>query len=379
MHFFYNFFYNLFFYILTYRLVEANVLTRALRNIPGVVNLAFYPPINQFNPRPSSNFRSYQPYSYNQPAYPPKPKYNPPAPYYDDFKPAAPRFKSNSFRPNDELFGPCGYIPTKISNYVANGDNTDNKLWPWYVQLVIAGNNKSESETLCGGTIIHKKYVLTAAHCFDDLPQTKHSRNTVVLARGLESTGRLKNGKKENTIRLKAKDVFIHPDYIPTMTESEAIKRGVNPGPLNDVALIELRHDNAEVYGKLMPACLPSGGYQLKKNTECKIMGHGFMSASDEDDFVMPNVLQMADVRLSDNQECKDGVKMETIRSKINENTICIRGPVHPCVGDSGGPLICAGESSGDIQGSDSQDDYENELNADQWAEKTQMVLVWCD
>jgi hypothetical protein len=59
----------------------------------------------------------------------------------------------------------------------------------------------------------------------------------------------------------------------------------------------------------------------------------------------------MADVTISSNQACRDEVESDSIKSKITENTLCIRGPIHPCVGDSGGPLLCTGRSSNKIDG----------------------------
>ena len=59
----------------------------------------------------------------------------------------------------------------------------------------------------------------------------------------------------------------------------------------------------------------------------------------------------MADVAISSNQACKDEVESQSIKSKITGDTLCIRGPIHPCVGDSGGPLLCAGSSPSKIDG----------------------------
>ncbi|CAF0723648.1 unnamed protein product [Brachionus calyciflorus] len=375
------FFYFEIFLVFLISNVYSNVLESALRGIPGVANLAYQHSNYYVMPKPTYRSYPYQSYSYNpqnpffqQPLQQPSTYYNQPP--SRDFKPQYPKFKSNSddirMNFNEDIYGQCGYIAPRVTKYVANGDDTESKLWPWYVQIVIAGNNRSESETFCGGTIIHKKYVLTAAHCYDDLLPSKRSRNTVVLAKGINNIiPRVRNGKKsDNIVKIRVKDVTLHPEYIPAMTESEARRKGVTPGPLHDLAIIELRHESSDVYEQVIPVCLPSENYDIKANTQCKIMGHGFMSANDEDQFIMPNILQSADVRLSTNQECKDGVESASIKSKINSDTLCVKGPVHPCVGDSGGPLLCAGESNSNIKGADELDDYENEQNPDQYEPK---------
>lgn len=348
--------------------IESSVLSQALRGIPGVSDYNYFPSQNYIFDRPQFRSRPYSNFNPAPPFIPPPPPPSPmhffanPAPFFADYEPAL----EPGYKRNEQNFGECGYVPPRVTKYVANGQDTDHKQWPWYVQIVIAGNNRSESETYCGGTIIHKNYILTAAHCYDELNPAKLARNTIILVRGIDHPLRFRNGKKmDNVVKIRAKRVIIHPSYVPAMLESDARRRGLTPGPLNDLALIELRHDDSDVKRKLIPACLPSENVEVQPGTQCKIMGHGFMSAADEDEFIMPNVLQMADVFLSNIQECKDEVESPSIKSKINMNTVCIRGPVHPCVGDSGGPLICTGESSTNIQGTDLDKEYENEMNAE--------------
>ena len=73
----------------------------------------------------------------------------------------------------------------------------------------------------------------------------------------------------------------------------------------------------------------------------------------------------MADVTISSNQACRDEVESESIKSKITDNTLCIRGPIHPCVGDSGGPLLCIGKSATKIDGDNSYNNIRNRNNND--------------
>ncbi|RNA11200.1 hypothetical protein BpHYR1_049723 [Brachionus plicatilis] len=344
--------------------IESSVLSQALRGIPGVSEYNYYPHQHYFFDRPQFRSRSYSSFNPAPPPPPPPPSpmhfFAKPAPFFADYNPSM----QPKYRDRDNGFGECGYVPPRVTKYVANGQDTDHKQWPWYVQIVIAGNSTTDSETYCGGTIIHKNFVLTAAHCYDELDRGILARNSIILARGIDHKVRFRNGKKmDNIMKIRARRVTIHPSYVPAVLDSDSRRRGLTPGPLNDLALIELRHDNFDVREKLVPACLPSENVDVQPGTQCKIMGHGFMSAVDEDDFIMPNVLQMADVFLSNQQECKDEVESPSIKSKINMNTMCIRGPVHPCVGDSGGPLLCAGESSTNIRGADLEKEYENEMN----------------
>ena len=70
----------------------------------------------------------------------------------------------------------------------------------------------------------------------------------------------------------------------------------------------------------------------------------------------------MADVSVSSNQACRDEVESESIKSKITDNTLCIRGPIHPCVGDSGGPLLCTGKTPSKIDGDNGYYMFRNKM-----------------
>lgn len=256
----------------------------------------------------------------------------------------------------------CGILKPVLSNFVSKGKPTPHTKWPWHVQIVIDGNDSDESETYCGGTLVSKNFVLTAAHCYDDLLASKRAKNTQILLNGLNLQSQKQ--RKQKSLRFRAINVYIHPDYVEAMSDSDAETRKILPGPRNDMALVEINVNDPQIKDLLMPVCLPASGYQLRIGIKCRIMGHGFMSEKDEDTFTMPNELQMADVKISSNTACRNEVDSESIKSKINSDTICIRGPIHPCVGDSGGPLLCKGSNKNAIHG-DLADDYTSEQEDD--------------
>lgn len=265
------------------------------------------------------------------------------------------------FKPQPKPTKKCGLMKPQVRSYVANGKSTTHSDWPWYVQIII----KSDAEAYCGGTIISDNYILTAAHCFDEIRKENLASSTTVLLKGV----RIKNeyNKKYDEVIVKSKSVHLHPYYVPAMTQHDADELGIEPGPKNDIAIIRIEIGDQKVVDQIVPACLPANSYQIPINAKCKIMGHGFIDAKSEDNFIMPRFLQMADVRISRNDICKQEVDSEVIRSKINDDTLCIRGAIHPCVGDSGGPLVCKGTEPHSILGETSNSyDYESSSQEDE-------------
>jgi hypothetical protein len=263
----------------------------------------------------------------------------------------------------------CGLAKPKIGQYVANGKKTDHYLWPWNVQLIINPNfysdYQNEHKIFCGGTIISQNYILTAAHCFDELLTQKNSKtfnnkllhltakNTLIVFNSISSENPV--SRKRSTIKLYADKIIIHSKYTKNNNDIldenfeerlnyiiNNLGKKIETGPRNDIALIRFTLNQ-----KLTPICLPPQ-VNLKQQTtyddrfiNCRILGQGFMNEYDEENFIISKNLQIANVYISPNDVCKSKFESNEIREKINENTLCIVGPIHPCLGDSGGPLVC--------------------------------------
>lgn len=233
--------------------------------------------------------------------------------------------------------GECGFRPAQLRHFIARGKAADEFNWPWHVRITIQDYNNSRSETACGGTLISPNWILTASHCYDDSPDFDRAPATRLVFKS-------RDGERDEYFDAKAKSVWLNPDYIPAMSASRARRLNVQPGPFNDIALIEVENLPRNLREQLMPACLASDAqYSNIDTTECKIMGHGFTSPSSEIQQHQPSDLQIADVQIAPNQACRDEISSDSIKAKITSDTLCVKGPVQPCVGDSGGPLVCRG------------------------------------
>ncbi|KAK1739703.1 trypsin-like serine protease [Skeletonema marinoi] len=148
----------------------------------------------------------------------------------------------------------------------------------------------------CGGSLIARDVVLSAAHCDD---QGKGNYNAVVGRHSLDD----KDGQK-----LSVRKAMPHPDYDSDTTD-------------NDFMLIFL------------------------KEAAMTVMGWGDIDPSDEQE--LSGELMEVEVNVISNDECDDSDgKFGSYEDQITSNMLCAReegGGEDSCQGDSGGPLVIKG------------------------------------
>ena len=54
-----------------------------------------------------------------------------------------------------------------MSGRIVSGQDAQPGQWPWQVSLKVYKYNWASWVHICGGSLIHPQWVLTAAHCFD--------------------------------------------------------------------------------------------------------------------------------------------------------------------------------------------------------------------
>jgi len=175
---------------------------------------------------------------------------------------------------------------------------------------------------LCGGTIVNKKYIITAAHC------TEYQGSTITNVNVAIGEQNICDGlTNEGGSFISAKRVINHPDY------------GNHD---NDIALLELSKE-ITFTDRIKPACLPTSEIKDYSGWASTISGWGGTIAYAPGN--RPHQPQQCELKESfiqvlspTDEKCSSYLKTTTSKSKL---CAWAKG-TDTCQGDSGGPLTVA-------------------------------------
>ncbi|KAM7402429.1 hypothetical protein PAMP_017671 [Pampus punctatissimus] len=193
---------------------------------------------------------------------------------------------------------------------VVGGEVASPNSWPWQISLQYRYG--SSYYHTCGGTLIDRRWVMTAAHCVD----SERTWRVVLGEHDLNSY----SGSEQI---LEVTDVYIHPKW-----DSGRVSAGY------DIAMLQLSAE-ATLNSKVQLGSLPPSGQILPNNNFCYITGWGRTSTGGS----LSAQLKQAYLPVVDHEIC---TSPDWWGSTVKNSMVCAGGGAEAgCNGDSGGPLNC--------------------------------------
>ena len=220
------------------------------------------------------------------------------------------------------LYRGCGKGIT--SNRIVSGSEADPHSIPWQAALV----RKGEWRPFCGGTIIFRRFIMTAAHCMYLKHQLigPHTFQIVAGVHNWRENGAIwkRLGRKpRHEQRRDIENFVMHPSYeYPSQDYDYAIIKLIKPFKLKGRS-------------KARAACLPNPTKDInfQPGTNFTVSGWGWLF---DEARGQPHVLHHVTVPAISDAECKKVYKTE-----FSDRMHCAgdlqNGGIDACNGDSGG------------------------------------------
>jgi len=205
---------------------------------------------------------------------------------------------------------------------VVGGEHAKPHSWPWAAALMKDG--PYPDAVYCGATLIDKRWLISAAHCFSE---SKMAADGYRVKLGADDHGPSPDPNEPSQQVVGIEKFWVHPNH----------SRGVDND--FDITLIKLDAD-VTLNEFVRPVCVPKGTDRLQGGDKVATIGWGVTDPNNPQD--EPKLLQQVVLDVIDQQTCKDD--WEPNGGELDETMVCAGnqtfGGVSSCFGDSGGALI---------------------------------------
>ncbi|XP_053687197.1 chymotrypsin-1-like [Sabethes cyaneus] len=208
-----------------------------------------------------------------------------------------------------------------INALIVKGTDASIENFPYVVSL------RRDHEHACGGSILSKNWILTAAHCV-----VNYKNDISVLS---VQAGKTKLSKSVDLSVFEVAQIVVHPEYDDKNSW------------INDIALVKLKEPLA-LSDLVRPVKLPPVCYEVTgPDLNLVVLGWGVTRRG-----VLSEVLQKLIYLVVPNHDCFE----QHNRFPIYRTQICAADPHYrrsECNGDSGGPLMYQGMQVGIVSWSE--------------------------
>ncbi|XP_062874974.1 serine protease 27 isoform X2 [Trichomycterus rosablanca] len=210
---------------------------------------------------------------------------------------------------------------------IVGGTEAREGAWPWQVDIQMGTNGH-----VCGGSIISRYWVLSAAHCFPNPSDVSPYRLYM---------GRYQlNGNNQFETSSRVSRVVVPDGYS-------------SPQDGKDIALVQLSSP-LTWSDRIQPVCLADAQLQFYGGTMCYVTGWG--NTQEGVSLSGIGTLREVQVPFIDRDSCNTMYRIQSSSFEtvdILSDMICAgykEGGKDSCQGDSGGPLVCPGGNGTWIQ-----------------------------
>ncbi|NXX52770.1 TMPS5 protease, partial [Scopus umbretta] len=207
----------------------------------------------------------------------------------------------------------CGLHPGTAR--VVGGADVPPGRWPWQVSVY------QGSQHHCGGSVLAREWIVTAAHCV-------HSYRRLQASAWLVFAGVITHGSIKREAGVSVKKIIYHPLYDDNSLDY-------------DIALLKLQVPLNFSADAIRAVCLPPFHQHLFQGAPCWVSGWGYTRP---DQAQVTETLKEALVPLIGTTRCNSSCMYA---GELTARMLCagyLHGKVDACQGDSGGPLVCQDE-----------------------------------